>query len=134
MWGISCVLEDRPRRNTVRDTRRARPPAPAACRLFGRTEEEIRAIGPAGLADQVNKRGVTLLKSSNDIDPDSASSGTRAAPLQVDARAERGGMEAAVAVIEDELGAGSKVHFVSAGNSLRVIRNDGATADVQGHP
>jgi PAS domain-containing protein len=35
---------------------------PAACRLFRRTEEEICAIGPAGLADQADKRSVTLLK------------------------------------------------------------------------
>jgi PAS domain S-box-containing protein len=36
--------------------------SPAACRLFGRTEKEICKIGPAGLADPADKRGVTLLE------------------------------------------------------------------------
>jgi PAS domain S-box-containing protein len=36
--------------------------SPAACRLFGRTEEEICKIGPAGLADPADKRSVTLLE------------------------------------------------------------------------
>ena len=42
-------------------------------------------------------------------------------------------MEAAVVPIEEELGAAFKVHFVSAVDEPRVIRNDGAAADVQRH-